>query len=157
MAAIIPSSYPDDWEEIAKRIKDKADWRCVRCGHPHETPNNLHPCDSRCKLNYHIEVPREGVIRIALQEKAKRGMFGDGRSWFAQRQRVLTVHHLDNDKSNCADWNLAALCQVCHLHIQAVLDVFEIDELPSNYDPAAGWLAPYLIGRRAALSPEVKK
>ena len=30
----------------------------------------------------------------------------------------LTVHHLDNDKSNCARWNLAGLCQRCHLAIQ---------------------------------------
>lgn len=33
--------------------------------------------------------------------------------------RVLTVHHLDGDKSNCDYENLVALCQVCHLHIQA--------------------------------------
>lgn len=31
---------------------------------------------------------------------------------------ALTVHHLDGDKGNCADWNLAALCQRCHLKIQ---------------------------------------
>ena len=31
---------------------------------------------------------------------------------------VLTVHHLDGDKSNCADDNLVALCQRCHLHWQ---------------------------------------
>ncbi len=31
---------------------------------------------------------------------------------------VLTVHHLDGDKDNNADWNLACLCQRCHLHIQ---------------------------------------
>ena len=30
----------------------------------------------------------------------------------------VTVHHLDGNKSNCADWNLAALCQRCHLKIQ---------------------------------------
>lgn len=32
----------------------------------------------------------------------------------------LTVHHLDGDKSNCTRQNLVALCQRCHLHIQAV-------------------------------------
>ena len=32
---------------------------------------------------------------------------------------MLTVHHLDMIKSNCAWWNLAALCQRCHLVIQA--------------------------------------
>lgn len=31
----------------------------------------------------------------------------------------LTVHHLDGDKTNCAWPNLVALCQKCHLHIQA--------------------------------------
>lgn len=31
---------------------------------------------------------------------------------------VLTVHHLDGDKANCAPSNLVALCQRCHLHIQ---------------------------------------
>ena len=36
---------------------------------------------------------------------------------------VLTVHHLDGNKANCADWNLAALCQRCHLHIQAKVDM----------------------------------
>jgi 5-methylcytosine-specific restriction endonuclease McrA len=35
--------------------------------------------------------------------------------------RVLTVHHLDGDKSNCDQGNLVALCQVCHLHWQAKL------------------------------------
>src|SRR5690242_21241546 len=31
---------------------------------------------------------------------------------------TLTVHHLDIDPSNCRWWNLAALCQRCHLSIQ---------------------------------------
>ena len=33
--------------------------------------------------------------------------------------RVLTVHHLDMNKANCDYSNLVALCQRCHLHIQA--------------------------------------
>ena len=35
---------------------------------------------------------------------------------------MLTVHHLDMDKTNCVWWNLVALCQVCHLSIQARVD-----------------------------------
>lgn len=31
---------------------------------------------------------------------------------------TFTVHHLDGDKGNNADWNLAGLCQRCHLRIQ---------------------------------------
>jgi hypothetical protein len=32
---------------------------------------------------------------------------------------MLTVHHLDLDKGNCAWWNIPPLCQRCHLTIQA--------------------------------------
>lgn len=39
---------------------------------------------------------------------------------------TLTVHHIDGDKSNCADDNLVALCQRCHLHIQARFIVGQI-------------------------------
>ena len=31
---------------------------------------------------------------------------------------MLTVHHLDLNKGNCAWWNIPALCQKCHLQIQ---------------------------------------
>jgi len=40
----------------------------------------------------------------------------------------LTVHHLDLNKSNCDRTNLVALCQRCHLRIQA------------TYRPGQGWL-----------------
>lgn len=42
--------------------------------------------------------------------------------------RYLTVHHLDNEKSHCLWINLVALCQVCHLSIQA------------HYVPGQMWL-----------------
>ena len=32
---------------------------------------------------------------------------------------MLTVHHLDMDKANCSWWNCVALCQRCHLSVQA--------------------------------------
>lgn len=80
--------YPPQWDGIAKRIKDEAGWRCVRCGHKHETSTSRHPCDDQCR---HA---------------------ADG------KQRMLTVHHLDMNPANCADANLAALCQVCHLQVQ---------------------------------------
>ena len=38
----------------------------------------------------------------------------------------ITVHHLDGDKSNCEDWNLPVLCQRCHLHIQAKVDLYQL-------------------------------
>ena len=87
--------YPDNWEDIANRVKEEAGWRCVRCGHPHDPANGY----------------------------------------------TLTVHHLDLDPSNNRWWNLAALCQRCHLSIQArvVMErtwMFEHSE----------WFKPYVAG-----------
>ena len=65
--------YPADWDAIARRVKERAGWRCEHCGHPHD--------------------PQAG--------------------------RTLTVHHLDGQPANCAPENLVALCQRCHLRIQA--------------------------------------
>lgn len=53
----------------------------------------------------------------------------------------LTVHHLDLNKSNCSWWNLAALCQRCHLHIQAKVDMAQIWGLDHT-----GWFKPYVAG-----------
>jgi len=72
-------NYPDDWDTIAYKIKDKRGWRCERCGHPH--------------------APSQGY--------------------------TLTTHHLDMDKSNCEPWNLAVLCQRCHLTIQGRVDFLQ--------------------------------
>lgn len=57
---------------------------------------------------------------------------------------VLTVHHLDGNKSNCQDWNLAALCQRCHLRIQGRVkmdQLFMLDILP-----VSGWFKPHMDG-----------
>ena len=87
--------YPVNWPDIARRIKDKAGWECVRCKHPHMP-----------EINY-----------------------------------VLTVHHLDMDKTNCEDWNLAALCQRCHLSIQSRVDFHQFYMLDHS-----AWMEPYVRG-----------
>lgn len=96
--------YPADWKAIAQRVKDDANWRCVRCGHDHD------PSRGRC----------------------------------------LTVHHFNGDKARCERWNLMALCQACHLSVQARVD-------PANglmFEPAP-WCIPYIVGMvRAELTPE---
>lgn len=54
---------------------------------------------------------------------------------------VLTTHHFDGNKSNNAWWNLMALCQRCHLSIQARVD----PEQPYMYEHNE-WLKPYVAG-----------
>ena len=92
--------YPENWPEIAKKCKDDAGWRCVRCNHPHDI----------------------------------------------EAGRMLTVHHLDLNKSNCAWWNLAALCQACHLSIQGRV----IMERPYMFEHSK-WFRPYVAGYYAHL------
>ncbi len=61
-----------------------------------------------------------------------------------ERGYCLTVHHLDLDPSNCRWWNLAALCQRCHLHIQAKV----VMERPWMFEHSA-WFKPYVEGYHA--------
>lgn len=89
------NDYPPEWPEIAKAVKDKAGWCCVRCGHPHDPPAGY----------------------------------------------TLTVHHLDMDPANCAWWNLAPLCQRCHLSVQARVDFHQFYMLEHSE-----WLRPYVLG-----------
>lgn len=57
----------------------------------------------------------------------------------------LTVHHLDLSPANCAWWNLLALCQRCHLHIQSKV----ILERPYMFEHSE-WFKPYVAGYYAA-------
>lgn len=66
---------------------------------------------------------------------------------------ILTVHHLDMNPANNAWWNLPAICQRCHLHVQAKV----IMERVWLYDHSE-WFKPYCAGYYAHLQelPEDK-
>jgi len=53
----------------------------------------------------------------------------------------LTVHHLDGNKGNNEEWNLAVLCQRCHLTIQAKV------KMDQKYMfPHTKWFIPHVEG-----------
>jgi hypothetical protein len=104
-------AYPADWKAISRRVRDEAGDRCVRCGHPSDRPGRIVACDEACRHE-----PDD-------------------------RQRMLTVHHLDGDKGNVRWWNLLALCQVCHLQIQARV----APERPWLFDHTP-WFRPFVAG-----------
>ena len=54
---------------------------------------------------------------------------------------VLTVHHLDLNPANCRWWNIPALCQKCHLRIQAKVIMER-----TWYLPHSDWFKPYVAG-----------
>lgn len=118
------SEYPEGWTEFATALKEAAGWRCVRCGHPAETVAERLPCDKGCDPARHP------------------GGLNDG------RQRVLTVHHLTNNKMEPFDhwWAFLVCCQVCHLHVQAKVDMDQIWMF--SHSP---WFRPYVAGWAANL------
>jgi 5-methylcytosine-specific restriction endonuclease McrA len=83
--------YPDDWPQIAARIKDAAGNACEHCGHKHDplsghtltvhhldgnksnvADDNLLACCQRCHL--HIQArwtPGQGVFEFAVMEWMK--------------------------------------------------------------------------------------
>jgi hypothetical protein len=54
---------------------------------------------------------------------------------------TLTVHHLNMDKSDCRWFNIAALCQRCHLSIQGRV----IMDRPWLFEHT-DWFRPYVAG-----------
>lgn len=54
---------------------------------------------------------------------------------------TLTVHHLTGNKSQCQWWNVAPLCQRCHLKIQAKVVMHR-----PWYLPHSEWFKPFVAG-----------
>lgn len=64
---------------------------------------------------------------------------------------VLTVHHLDGNKHNLADWNLAALCQRCHLRIQGRVKMDQM--FFAEILDVSEWFKPHLVGYLKSKKP----
>lgn len=92
------NTYPPDWPQISRRIRDAAGNRCERCKHENDVATG----------------------------------------------HLLTVHHLDGNKANVEDWNLAALCQRCHLTIQGRIKMNQM--FMSEILPVSDWFRPHLEG-----------
>lgn len=58
----------------------------------------------------------------------------------AVQPRLLTVHHADLNKSNCHWRNLMALCQACHLSVQARVNL----DRPWVMVEHSEWAKPYI-------------
>ena len=84
------SRYPADWKEIRARIMARAGNRCE--------------CQGECGLH-----PPKPAPRRCVECHGEPAVYAKGRI-------VLTIAHLgDPSPENCADDNLKAMCQRCHL------------------------------------------
>ena len=132
--------YPLEWHAYIKhRVREEAGHRCVRCQHPYRVGENgrgeWSPCDERCT--------HRGPIRNALLIEVPcphpvGTYFEHGNVGIEAKWRILTVHHLDGNKLNCRWWNLAALCQRCHLQIQGKVKMAQV--YPFEHST---WFKPY--------------
>jgi hypothetical protein len=141
--------YPLVWHKGEPAVKDlvreQAGHRCVRCQHPFvvgRTPGEWSPCDERCQHT-------NGEIRVghAIYQGAPDNPLGAFPMMLKvhARWRVLTVHHLTGNKADLRWWNLAALCQRCHLEIQGRVRMEQV--YPHEHSE---WFKPYAAGYYAA-------
>ncbi|MCH8853392.1 MAG: HNH endonuclease [Planctomycetes bacterium] len=90
--------------------------------------------------------PDWGRIALAIKDESNWQCVRCGHTHDVKAGYTLTVHHLDGNKANCERWNLAALCQRCHLHIQHKVDMAQM----FMFDHSE-WMVPFVEGRKAAL------
>lgn len=152
MTTIGLDGYPLEWHTTIKhRVREEAGFRCVRCKHPYRSGEHgkgeWTPCDDLCTHEGPVRVLQRGEL-VGLYEDYNGGLETARAGWedepdvvIEAQWRILTVHHLDHDKTNCKWWNLAALCQRCHLTIQG--RVFIERAFLSGHTE---WFKPYAAG-----------
>lgn len=100
-----------EWLAIRARILEREQHRCKVC----RVPDRVIIWRDAETSTF---MDSEGWIRDRDTGEAIRlEMFRDLYPWIRQTKVILTVAHLDHDKRNNADANLAALCQLHHLRL----------------------------------------
>lgn len=114
------SKYPTDWDDISRRIRERAHNRCEQCG----APNHAHIIRSSVDpskyliFDWSVGALTQDGTRLRISEIPEEF---EGKVV----KVVLTVHHVGatkpdgtpgdrHDKMDCRDENLLALCQRCH-------------------------------------------
>lgn len=150
-------SWESEEPPIKDLIREQNDYRCERCGHPYPTGitytcprGEWTPCDGHCTHGQPLRMLSRDDLTgedvwvkplVTPEEASFRSIHG--RKIQAQ-WRILTVHHLNGVKHDCRWWNLAALCQRCHLAIQGKVVMNRVWpwEHSEWFKPhAAGWYA----------------
>lgn len=143
------------WPAIKDYVREQAGHRCLRCGHPYppgiaktNPGGEWTPCDEHCTHGqpFRVSQPAAGWWepnnrKVAGWHVSEAREHGWPEPVVCAHWRILTVHHLDEDKANCRWWNLAALCQRCHLRMQRAV----VMGRPYHYEHS-DWFKPYAAG-----------
>ena len=151
--SVVPNNATVVSPAIKDLIRERDGHRCLRCGHPYRKGEHGNgewsPCDERCTHGLPMRVlHRSGGETTILRHETGLSAHRPAGALVAvssphgeiveAQWRILTVHHLNGIKHDCRWWNLAALCQRCHLSVQTrvVMD--------REYDrPHSEWFAPF--------------
>ena len=141
--------YPLAWHSIdggpgiKHLVRATAGHRCVRCRHPYtKGAGEWSPCDEQCSHGGPIHKVGDGYGDPPTYDPV--GTAGRLVAWgntIEAQWRILTVHHLTGEKADCRWWNLAALCQRCHLQIQGRVQMGRV--WPWEHSE---WFQPYVAG-----------
>lgn len=103
--------YPSNWEQIRARILARDEHRCAclgQCGDAHD--------GGRCNVPNHAVIVRDERNPAAWARHVGCSLCLGGDPECRSIKVVLTIaHYPDPTPSNCADENLRALCNRCHL------------------------------------------
>ena len=105
--------YPPDWKQISLRIRtERAENKCEQCSAPNGQTVMRHKDGSAYTLadGKTFDASNGEFLGMIRGSELPAGHFV---------KIVLTVAHLDHDPANCADENLKAWCQKCHLAYDA--------------------------------------
>ena len=91
---MVRSLYPANWEEIALRIKQTAEWKCQGCG-------------KECRRR------GESLVDFISRTGGTHSSSDFEKLSYPQRF-TLTVAHLNHIPADCRPENLKALCAPCH-------------------------------------------
>lgn len=99
--------YPKNWNQIATKIKDKANWHCEKCDRPCRQPGesweNLEDrLGEQWSLYETVEDDEFGFVEVPKFHRF-----------------TMSVSHLNHIPEDCRPENLKALCSVCHLRYDA--------------------------------------
>lgn len=114
--------YPSDWKGIVAGVRARAGERCEcrgQCGDAHDHGPSVGRSDERHRCGAPngesiVRDPRRPAVWWRLDESPY--------SYEARPRTVvvvLTVAHVDHDEANNDPSNLLALCQRCHLKMDA--------------------------------------
>jgi 5-methylcytosine-specific restriction endonuclease McrA len=107
------SRYPKDWHQIAARIRERAGDRCEQCG-VQNGAMILRGTHKGRHVWQHVGCVFNDVFDAVTGDRLPGQNFDTCHFPKPPIRVVLTVAHLDHNPENCADDNLAALCQRCH-------------------------------------------